>query len=395
MAHNQLRILHAFQSYLNNAENWIFRMMNHLPDCENLVAAGEFRKCNFYSPSVMYLEFPLRPASNFSDRRLAVRVFNRIVRSCKRLYPWYLRKTAGRIDLFHSHFSYVGWEYANLAQLMGVPHVVSFYGYDYEYLPTMEPVWKARYQSLFGSASIFICEGAHGAGILTRQGCPPDKIRVVPLGVDVGQIQFVRRSKGEGELNMLQVATLTEKKGHIYALEAFIAASGACPNLTLTFVCRDEGRGTGLMQRLRDRVAAAQVSNRVRFIEYIDYGRLHEFMTEFHVFIHPSCYSADRDCEGGAPIVLLDAQATGMPVISTRHCDIPSEVIDGKTGFLTEEKNIAGLAEAITRLYNMPEGEYQAYARNARTHVETNYDAAKNSRKMKAVYDELVRDPKG
>ena len=68
-------------------------------------------------------------------------------------------------------------------------------------------------------------------------------------------------------------------------------------------------------------------------------------MEGYHVFIQPSCYTATRDCEGGAPLVLLNAQATGMPVITTTHCDIPDEVIHNETGLLTAERDIEGLVD--------------------------------------------------
>ncbi len=58
----------------------------------------------------------------------------------------------------------------------------------------------------------------------------------------------------------------------------------------------------------------------------------------------------DMDCEGGAPVVLLDAQATGMPVISTTHCDIPDEVVHGETGLLSPEKDVGALAELIKKV---------------------------------------------
>ena len=50
------------------------------------------------------------------------------------------------------------------------------------------------------------------------------------------------------------------------------------------------------------------------------------------------------DCEGGAPIVLLDAQATGLPIISTKHCDIPDEVSHKKSHFfISKITNIMSL----------------------------------------------------
>jgi colanic acid/amylovoran biosynthesis glycosyltransferase len=96
------------------------------------------------------------------------------------------------------------------------------------------------------------------------------------------------------------------------------------------------------------------------------------------------------ECEGGAPVVLLDAQMVGLPVISTFHCDIPEEVIDGVTGLLSNEKDIDSLRDDISRFYRMDDSEYQTFSKNARKHVAENYDSRKNSIALKSVYEEVL-----
>ncbi len=97
------------------------------------------------------------------------------------------------------------------------------------------------------------------------------------------------------------------------------------------------------------------------------------------------------DCEGGAPIVLLDAQATGMPTISTNHCDIPDEVIHGNTGLLCKERDSSSIAQAIKTFYKMNQKEYNRYAKNARKHIEESYDIRKNAIKVMDIYNEILK----
>jgi colanic acid/amylovoran biosynthesis glycosyltransferase len=89
-------------------------------------------------------------------------------------------------------------------------------------------------------------------------------------------------------------------------------------------------------------------------------------------------------------VVLLDAQATGMPVISTTHCDIPSEVIDGETGLLAPERDVGGLAEHIRRFYAMDASEYQGFCKRARKHVEEQYDIARNAVALRDIYQDVI-----
>lgn len=383
----RMRVLHLFHEYLNITENWAFRIIDNLPDTDAIIGSKHFLKNNFYPSKLSFIEFPVKIIEQNRDRFL-IRVFNALVcETLLRLYPWYITKMAGDVDLIHSHFSFVGWEYRKIAKRLRVPHIVSFYGFDYEWLPHNQPVWRKRYSTLFKEADLFLCEGHHGAQILEKIGCPPDKIKVIRLSVDVERIPFFVRDKRPGELNLLQIASLGEKKGHVYTVQAFMEALKECPDMTLTLV---GGDSEGIRVRLHEMLRGTAAENRVFFIDRIDYDHLYEFMRDYDVFIHPSCYSADKDCEGGAPVVLLDAQATGMPIISTTHCDIPDEVAHKITGILTPEKDITALAQSIKRFYEMGSAEYGMFAQAARRHIETNYNAVRNAAELAAVYKQLL-----
>jgi len=58
-----------------------------------------------------------------------------------------------------------------------------------------------------------------------------------------------------------------------------------------------------------------------------------------HIFLSPSVTALDGDTEGGAPVTIIEMAATGMPIISTKHCDIPEVIKDGVTGFLANERD--------------------------------------------------------
>ncbi|HKR03594.1 MAG TPA: glycosyltransferase, partial [Bacteroidia bacterium] len=94
--------------------------------------------------------------------------------------------------------------------------------------------------------------------------------------------------------------------------------------------------------------------------------------------------------EGGAPVVILDAEATGMPVISTTHCDIPSEVIHKQTGLLSPEKNAIALTESIVRFYRMTNETYKRFSEEARSHIEQNFDTVKNTASLRNIYLEYL-----
>ncbi|MDM8553305.1 glycosyltransferase family 4 protein [Desulfococcaceae bacterium HSG7] len=380
----KIRVLHLFKLYLHTTENWAFRLIDNLPDCDIVVASANFLRCNFYPGKFTYLEFPLKQIEN-PQKQLWIRILNKLTSYALKAYPYYIEKMCGNCDIMHSHFAPIGWRYLNLAKRLKIPHIVSFYGMDYEQLPFRQPVWKRRYERLFKEADMFLCEGPHGAKILQKIGCPTEKIRITRLGVDVNQIPFWNRTKKPRELKLLQIAAFTGKKGHKYAIEAFTRALQDCPNMTLTFVGPDR---QGIRAELQRQIKG-QAAEKIMFIDAIDFEELYTFMKDYHVFIHPSCYTEDMNCEGGAPVVLLDAQATGMPVISTIHCDIPDEVVHEKTGLLSPEKDIESLADLIKTFYKMGKNEYGTYAKNSNEHITKNYDAQNYAAEIKRIYERL------
>ncbi|HMU77741.1 MAG: glycosyltransferase family 4 protein [Bacteroidia bacterium] len=390
-----VKTLQLFESYLPNAQNWFFRMLNNLPDTEVNVAAYRYYNEQFVTQKINLLPMPEYVSPELLEGRdQAKNIFSKIINRISILrknkyYFDYIGKWAREngIEIIHTHFANMGWQYLELKKITGLPYFVSFYGFDYESLPFRFQEWKKRYQSLYEQADGFVCEGAFGASILINQGCDPAKVHIVHLGVETSKIPAVARTKNEGELHLLQLSNYSQKKGHIYSLQAFIQALNDCPNMTLTFVGNELENIKGNLEAL---VKQHNIEHKVRFIGFIEFTKLYEFFGKYHVFIHPSCYSDTRDCEGGAPIVLLDAQCTGMPVISTTHCDIPEEVIHGKTGLLTPEKDADALSGSIRTFYNMNNNTYQQFATAARQHVIENFDIKPCALQLQQLYNTIV-----
>lgn len=382
-----LKVLHVFHAYLHTTENWCYRLIKSLRGTQlYIVSEASLNEDSFNIPDAVFVLRPnikwhLAPHPLVSKVMFLINGFLFVLWKSLVLY------SARKADLIHAHFSFMGWNYLWLSEKTNTPLAISFYGFDYERLPNSEPVWKERYQELFEKASLFIAEGSFGRNKLIQMGCPEYKAKVVHLGVEVSNIPYYKRNKRPDELKLVQVATFVSKKGYDITIKAFIKALTKCPNMTLTLVGKDpENIRLSIEQEVRDH----GLESCVTFIDGIDFSKLHVFLREYHVFIHPSKYGSYGDSEGGAPIVLLDAQASGMPILSTLHCDIPDEVINGETGILVEQDNYDALAEAIGIFYRMNELDYKAYCEKARQHIEKNYDAVKCAVELKRIYEECI-----
>jgi glycosyltransferase involved in cell wall biosynthesis len=91
--------------------------------------------------------------------------------------------------------------------------------------------------------------------------------------------------------------------------------------------------------------------------------------------------SGDRE---GTPVAILEAAASGLPVIATRHAGIPEAVIHGETGLLVDELDIEAMAEHIAVLAT-DAGLAGALGRRARQHIRVNYSMAKSVQGLNTI----------
>ena len=103
--------------------------------------------------------------------------------------------------------------------------------------------------------------------------------------------------------------------------------------------------------------------------------------------------SLDGDMEGQG-VVLQEAQATGLPVVATRHNGFPDSVVEGKSALLVPEKNIRALTDAIEHLVKHPQ-KWPTMGRAGRKHVEANFERSKTTNTLTDIYRELIEQSEG
>jgi colanic acid/amylovoran biosynthesis glycosyltransferase len=95
-------------------------------------------------------------------------------------------------------------------------------------------------------------------------------------------------------------------------------------------------------------VAQSGLAGSVEFVGMLPHADVITLLRSATVFIHPSVTAADGDSEGGAPTILLEAQAIGTPIVTTRHADIPHVVPAGPGIWLCGEHDVDALGHALT-----------------------------------------------
>jgi colanic acid/amylovoran biosynthesis glycosyltransferase len=138
------------------------------------------------------------------------------------------------------------------------------------------------------------------------------------------------------------VGRFVEKKGFHLALEALGLMKDQLPPFEVNLIGYGE-----LEDAYKQLVQKYQLENEVNFLGGKNHQEVIQALREHDIFLHPSLTAANGDSEGGAPTIIIEAQAVGIPVVASTHADIP--YVMGYHNFLAEEADIESLKETIIR----------------------------------------------
>lgn len=226
-------------------------------------------------------------------------------------------------------------------RMAGVPLIVHFHGYD----ASQEVVLRDNadaYRRMFRHAAAVIAVSEPMKAKLLAIGAPGEKLHVNIYGVDCRLFEVT--DAGRNPPIFLSAGRFVEKKGPHLTLLAFAEVWRKVPAVRLRMI------GDGPLRPICEQMARALGLERaVAFVGRQPHAVVAEEMRMARAFLQHSIEASDGDSEG-TPVAILEAQASGLPVISTRHAGIPDVVVEGRTGFLVDEGDAAGMAAWIERL---------------------------------------------
>jgi len=256
-----------------------------------------------------------------------------------RAYAVAFRRCGARAVL--AEYGPTGVQVLEACRMTGVPLIVHFHGYD----ASQEAVLKENadgYRRIFAQAAAMIAVSEPMREKLLSMGAPGEKLHVNVCGVDCGLFQAA--DPGGNPPTFLATGRFVEKKGPHLTLLAFAEAWRKVPAIRLRMI------GEGPLRSVCEHMARALDLDRVvTFLGSQTHDAVGEEMRRARGFLQHSIRASDGDSEG-TPVAILEAQASGLPVIATRHAGIPDVVIEGRTGFLVDEGDVKRMAEGIARV---------------------------------------------
>jgi len=297
---------------------------------------------------------------------------------CKRL----LVQAGAR--MVHAHFGPNGLAIQSVAQELSLPLLVTFHGYDASSC-LRDPAYVEALDGLFKHArGLAVCDSIRQR--LIRAGVPSDRVQTHYIGVSTSDFPYRARKAiaskaANGErINLLQVGRFVEKKGHEYTIRAFADFSRHCPNSVLTLA----GDGP-LLHRCQALSSELGLGSRIVFTGPQEPSEIRSLLLASDAFLHHSITASDGDQEG-IPISIMEAMATGLPVIATSHSGIPEVVRHWANGLLTPERDLVAYAAALKQLLTFG----SEFGLRGRHRIEASFNLDKQNEMLVKIYASLL-----
>lgn len=296
---------------------------------------------------------------------------------CKAIPP------AARFDVIQCHFGPPGRMAAFLREIGAISGkiVVAFHAVDVSLYLRNDPHF---YRHVFAHGDLFLPISDYCRKRLLEHGCDASRTVVHRMGVDPNRFRARASSAGPSRaLRAISIGRLVEKKGIEYGLRA-VALAARRQHLVRYGIVGDGP----LRPELEALASELGIADRVTFHGWQDQASVAELLAASDVLLAPSVTEANGD-EEGIPMTLMEAMASGLPVLSTRHAGIPELVEDDVSGFLAPERDHEALAAVLMQLSAEP-GRMSGMGRAGRARIEAEYDLSKLNNRLVGLYETLL-----
>ena len=297
-----------------------------------------------------------------------------------------------RPRIVHAHFGTDGARVWPAAQKLGLPLVVTLHGFDimiHEHYWPLLPSWRHhRYPADLRALAreprvrfVAVSEGIRQRAIAF--GIAPDKIETVHIGVDTRLFRPSGPPLSQRAREVLFVGRLVEKKGTAHLVDAFAQVHAALPDARLVIAGDGPLRAT-----LCD--AIAQRALPIRVLGETSVAQVRAQLASARVLCLPSVIAGSGDGEG-LPIVLLEAQAAGLPVVTSAESVVGEGMLHGETGLAFAAGDVDALAAQLITLLS-DDALATRMGERARAFTCARFDLAACTEKLEAVYDRALAD---
>ncbi|MCA1636365.1 MAG: glycosyltransferase [Acidobacteria bacterium] len=280
-----------------------------------------------------------------------------------------------RADVVLAEYGDTGALVTEACRRLRVPLVVHFHGYDASVREVLAE-HRESYPRMFHEAAAVIAVSRAMQRKLASLGAPDENLHYNPYGIDLAR--FGGADPAKAPPVFIAVGRFVEKKAPQLTIKAFAEVHSAASDARLRMV----GDGP-LLAECRALAGELGLGGAVEFLGAQTHERVQSEMRGARCFVQHSVEAPNGDCEG-TPVGVLEAGASGLPVVATRHAGIPDAIVEGETGLLVEERDVSGMAAHMLQLARDPSlaGLLGAHARR---HIAENFSMEQSDRNLWSI----------
>lgn len=286
-------------------------------------------------------------------------------------------------DVLHCQFGNMALVGTLLRQagLFSAPIVATFHGSD---ITSQASLRRREYQQLMSRFELCTVSTNFLKSRVMAFGAKQEQIRKLPMGIDLSvfHCRDFERPRDK-KIRILSVCRLVEVKGVEFGIRAVAKLAKEIPDLEFYIV------GDGPLEpELRQLAIQLGVHNQVHFLGRQTREQVIDLYNKCDIYLYSGIVTADG-AEEGQGVVVIEAQAMGMPVVATRVGGVPETLQENRSGILVDPGDVDGLATSLKYLSQNPQ-IWPAMGSAGRAFVQANYDLNKLNNQLVNIYSEAI-----
>ncbi len=253
---------------------------------------------------------------------------------------------SNKVDLVLAEYGPSGAELVDVCHACKIPLVVHFHGIDAYHVDILNK-YRNQFRNMFSSIAATIVVSKHMEDQLLDLGAVRNKLHYNPYGVDTER--FSGADPAKSPPHFVSIGRFTEKKAPYLTILAFERVLTEVPDALLTMI----GDGA-LFDPCQKLIKALKLEGSVKLSGVLSPEEVAKTLKNARAFVQHSLTPSNNDHEG-MPLAIIEACATGVPVISTIHTGIPDVVEHEVSGFLSAENELDPMVGHMVRLAKDPD----------------------------------------
>ena len=307
--------------------------------------------------------------------------------------PWLFRQVIrhNNVKMLHAHFAAPAYHFLGLKHRFGLRMIVTCGGFDVSSYPLAGPEQLLRTKLVLRDADLILTVSEEmKTRIINNFEIEEDNIIVHHRGVDLERFRYAPHILPTDKIQILAISNFVATKGYPVLIRAFQRVKQVIPNVHLRLVGKPQNSMEALKQKkeVEDLIDNFELEKDVTFTGFIKSNEIHREFEMADIFVLPCVTAQDGHIEG-IPNVLMEAQACGLPVVSTYHGGIPEVVVDGKSGYLVQEGDVGALADKLCLLLRQSDS-WPEMGKAGRLHIEKEFNLKTQVQRLEEIYDNVL-----